>query len=206
MNSGVTSTAVISSATLLLGATIGVFASLLLERTRLTNGVATKLVETYLELRRELCDEISELASLRIGRLPDVDGLLNKRDVISRLYFRYFDFLPAQVLQELNCLYACLGDRENRIYVVRNNELRLANEAEVAKLIEEISLFDNFKYYAYLPLLGADRDARRAASINYQARHVLRVVNSDLSTTLLLKTTKALSKTPRGARRSFSEN
>jgi hypothetical protein len=180
-------TIVLPIVTLILGASLGVLSSLLLERRKQANEVATKVIESYLELRKQLCDELSELASLRIGALPDADELQKRRDLISRLYYRYYDLMPRRVLQEMNCLYACLGDRENRLYVIRNNELRLADDDEVHALVEDLSLVDNFKYYALVPLKRGDRDMRRAASINYQARRVLRVINEDLTIRALLK-------------------
>src|SRR5258707_11454324 len=145
-------TIILPIATLLLGASLGALSSLVLESRRQANGVGTKVIESYLELRKQLCDELSELASLRIGTLPSVDELQEKRDLISRLYYRYYDLMPRRVLQEMNCLYACLGDRENRLFVIRNNELRIANKDEVHALVEDLSLVDNFKYYALLPL------------------------------------------------------
>jgi hypothetical protein len=180
--------------TLFLGAGFGVLSGLLLENRKQANGVATKVIESYLELRKQLCEEVSELASLRIGTLPSMDELRTKRDAISSLHYRYYDFMPKRVLQEINCLYACLGDRENRLFVIRDNELRLADHAEMRVLIEDISLVDNFKYYALVPLMSDDRDTRRSASINYQARRALRIINQDLTISALLKWSRSLRK------------
>jgi len=180
--------------TLLLGGAVGVLSGLLLENRKQANGIATKVIESYLELRKQLCEEISQLASLHIGTLPSADELSRKRDTISTLHYRYYDFMPKRVLQEINCLYACLGDRENRLWVIRDNELRLADEDEIVAMIDDISVVDNFKYYALIPLKSNDRDTRRAASINYQARHVLRVVNQDLTIRALVKWSRSLRK------------
>jgi hypothetical protein len=180
--------------TLLLGGMIGVLSGLLLENRKQANGIATKVIETYLELRKQLCEEISQLTSLRIGSLPSADELERKRDAISTLHYRYYDFMPKRVLQEINCLYACLRDRENRLWVIRDNELRLANEEEIVAMIEDISVVGNFKYYALIPLMSDDRDTRRAASINYQARRVLQVVNQDLTIRALVKWSRSLRK------------
>ncbi|GAA2613084.1 hypothetical protein SMC26_14285 [Actinomadura fulvescens] len=172
---------VLPLATLALGAGLGFVSSIVLESRRQANGIATKIIEGYLELRKELCAEVATLASLRVGAAPAVEDLAAKQDAISHLYYRFYDFTPKRVLQELNCLYACLGDRENRIYVIRDDNLRLADEAETAALIQEISLLGNFKHYALLPLASSDPMIRRAASINYQARRVLHVINQDLN-------------------------
>ncbi|GAA1270041.1 hypothetical protein GCM10009634_11420 [Saccharothrix xinjiangensis] len=173
--------------TLVLGAGLGFLSSLLVERRRQANLVAAKVIDVYLRLRRELCEEVSSLAGLRLDALPTAAELHSKRKAISGLYYRFYDFTPKRVLQELNCLYACLGDRENRIYVIRDDELRLARDEDRAALIGEISLLDNFRYYALVPLKSGDRDTRRAASINYQARRVLHVVNQDMTIRALLK-------------------
>ncbi len=152
--------------TLLLGAFLGVLSGLLLESRKQANTVAAKVIESYLELRKQLCGELSELASLRIGALPSVDELQRKRDLISCLYYRYYDLMPRRVLQEMNCLYACLGDWENRLYVIRNNELRLANDDEVHALVEDLSLVDNFRYYALVPLTETERAGSVIAASN----------------------------------------
>jgi hypothetical protein len=173
--------------TLILGAGLGFLSSLLLERHRQANTVAAKVIDVYLDLRKQLCEKVGELAGLRLDALPTPAELQAKREAISSLYYRFYDFTPKRVLQELNCLYACLGDRENRLYVIRNDELRLAREEDTAALIEDTSLLGNFRFYALVPLKSGDRDARRAASINYQARRVLHVINQDLTIRSLLQ-------------------
>lgn len=180
-------TVLVPMLTLVLGAGFGFLSTLLLERHRQANTVAAKVIDVYLDLRKQLCEEVSELAGLRLDALPTAPELHAKREAISSLYYRFYDFTPKRVLQELNCLYACLGDRENRLYVIRNDELRLAGEEDTAALIEDTSLLDNFKFYALIPLKSGDRDARRAASINYQARRVLHVINQDLTIRSLLE-------------------
>jgi hypothetical protein len=189
-----TLTVLLPLVTLLLGGAVGVLSGLLLENRKQANGIATKVIESYLELRKQLCEEISQLAGLQIGALPSAEELSRKRDAISTLHYRYYDFMPKRVLQEITCLYACLGDRENRLWVIRDNELRLADDDEIVAMIEDISVVDNFKYYALIPLESDDRDTRRAASINYQARNVLRVVNQDLTIRALVKWSKSLRK------------
>ncbi|MEU9095642.1 hypothetical protein ACIOEW_40060 [Streptomyces sp. NPDC087901] len=180
-------TILVALLTLVLGAGLGFLSSLLLERHRQANMVAAKVIDVYLELRKQLCERVSELAGLQLDALPTEAELHAKREAISSLYYRFYDFTPKRVLQELNCLYACLGDRENRLYVIRNDELRLAREEDMAALIEDTSLLGNFRFYALVPLKGGNRDARRAASINYQARRVLHVINQDLTIRSLLE-------------------
>lgn len=194
MTSGSLPNALLPLVALLFGAAFGLLSSLLLERRRQANGVAIKIVEVYLEVRRDLCGQLSDLAVLRADTVPDADELLLRQDAVANLLYRYYDFMPKRVLQEMNCLYACLGDKENRIYAIRNDELRLANEDEVATLVTEISLVGNSKYYALVPLRSANRDTRRAASIKYQARGVLKVVNQDLTIQSLLNWSRSLRK------------
>jgi hypothetical protein len=52
--------------TLILGAGLGFLSSLLLERHRQANTVAAKVIDVYLELRKQLCEKVSELAGLRL--------------------------------------------------------------------------------------------------------------------------------------------
>lgn len=194
MTESVAVATVLPMSALLIGAMLGLFSSLLLENRRQANGVAAKIIETYLEIRRELCDQLSDLAALRTETVPSGEELLAKRDAVANLIYRYYDFMPKRVIQEMTCLYACLGDRENRIFVVRDNELRLANEREVMSMIADISLLENSKFYALVPLRSDDRATRRAASIRSQARRVLTVLNQDLTIRALLSWSRSLRK------------
>lgn len=194
MKVGFATTFLLPAVALLVGAVLGLLSSLLLENRRQANSVAVKIIETYLEIRRDLCGQLSDLAALRTETVPSGDQLLLKRDAVANLLYRYYDFMPRRVLQEMNCLYACLGDKENRLYVVRDNELRLANDDEVIALITEISVLENSKYYALVPLESPDRNTRRAASIRYQARRMLNVLNQDLTIRSLLKWSRSLRK------------
>lgn len=96
---------------------------------------------------------------------------------MSDLYFRYYDFLPREVLIEMNCLYACLSDSQNRIFRCKNNCLLPLEDSELEMFIDQISLVENFRYYAMVPLKSSNEVMRKAASVNYQARSVLRAIN-----------------------------
>jgi hypothetical protein len=181
-------------ATLVVGAAIGLISSLFLEKCRRMGDVSARLLDSYLELRKELCSELSDLANLRIGEPLAPEGLIDSRDRISRLYFQYYDFLPSRVLGELNCLYMCLTDRENRIFVARGDKLAPASDDEIRSLILEISPLVNFRRIAMYPLKSADLDIRRAASVNYHARYVLRILNEDMEVRSLLRWSRSLRK------------
>jgi hypothetical protein len=180
--------------TLVVGAVLGFLTSAWMERSRQRHDVVVKILEQYFKIREQICDEIGELAHLQIGSPLDDQSLITKRDTISKLFYKYYDFLPAEVLQEMNCLYACLTDKRNRIFRCKDNRLLPLQDSEIESFVESISLVDNFKYYALVPLNSSDANIRRGASVNYQARSVLRAINESFSLDSLMGWVKKLPK------------
>ena len=173
---------------------LGFLSSIWIERFRQRNTLTVRILEQYFKIREDICDEISELTNLQIGALLDDEFLDNKRGKLSRYYYKYYDFLPKDVLQALNCLHACLSDERNRIFVCRENTLYPIRDTEIEDFIEQISLVRNFKYYALVPLNSSDSNTRKSASINYQARYVLRIVNANFTLSSLMNWIKKLPK------------
>jgi hypothetical protein len=180
--------------TLAFGALIGLLPGLLLERRKLSYEISSKIIDNYLEARGRLCDEISPFANLRIDSLPSDEDLAKKCEAISNLYSRHYDVLPHRVLQELICLHSCLKDRKNRLFAIRDDELRFAKEDEVDELVFGISFVSNFRHVGLAPLHSKDDDKRRAASINYQARRALLIINQDMSVRMLIKWSRSTRK------------
>lgn len=167
-------TAFLPVITLLLGGVIGFFSSFLTTYLQQRSNVTTKIVEQYFKVREDICEKLSHLANLGINSVIDLSSIKTE---LSKLYFKYYDFLPREVLIEMNCLYACLSDSQNRIFRCKNNSLLPLEDSELEMFIEQISLVENFRYYAMIPLKSNNEIIRKAASVNYQARNVLRAIN-----------------------------
>lgn len=163
--------------TLLLGGIIGFLSSFLTTYLQQRNNVTAKIVEQYFKVREDICGKLSELANLGIDSNVDEAYLLSIKSDMSKLYFKYYDFLPREVLIEMNCLYACLSDSQNRLFRCKNNCLLPLEDSELETFIEQISLVENFRYYAMVPLKSSSDIVRKSASVNYQARSVLRALN-----------------------------
>jgi hypothetical protein len=163
--------------TLLLGGMIGFLSSFLTTYLQQRNNVTAKIVEQYFKVREDICEKLSELANLGVDSNIDDTYILSIKSDMSKLYFKYYDFLPREVLIELNCLYACLSDSQNRLFKCKNNCLLPLEDSELETFIEQISLVENFRYYAMVPLKSSSDIVRKSASVNYQARSVLRALN-----------------------------
>lgn len=158
---------------------MGLLASVCIAYLQHKQDITIKIIEQYFAAREQLCDQLSALANLQVTSSCKLDTatLAEYQENISKLFYKYYDFLPPEVLKEMLCLHACLSDKENRLYKHENNCLILIEDKDIEGFIGQISLIDNFKYYAPIPLESKDPNIRRAASVNYQARSVLVSMN-----------------------------
>lgn len=180
--------------TLFIGTMLGFLSSLLISYLQQKHNVAIRVLEQYLKIREGLCDKLSSLASTRTDNTLSYSSLSDLRDEISMLFYKYYDFLPSEVLKEMLCLHACLSDKQNKIYRCKNNSLLPIEDSEIEEFIEQIAMVENFKYYALIPLNSKDDNVRRATSIRYQARSVLVAMNKYFTLKELMTWAKHLPK------------
>ena len=156
---------------------MGFFSQLFFKSLEMKQDVSDKVLDQFFKARSELCAELSKLAILQ--ELKELDPTLTatSRNKISELYFTYYDFLPKETLEQLNCLFACLSDRENRIFVCEKGKILPIQPSKLNAFIESISLIENFKYSAPIHLQSKNENTRRITSIKCQARSVLKNLN-----------------------------
>lgn len=163
--------------TLVAGTFFGLLTSLCIAYLQHKRDINLKIIEQYFEARGQLCDELSVLASLQIADDQKTPSLHEHIETLEKLFYKYYDFLPSEVLVAMLCLQECLRDDGNNLYKHEDNCLLLMEERDFKRFIEQISLVDNGKYAARIRLKSKDPYVRRTAAINYQARSVLAGIN-----------------------------
>ena len=109
--------------TLVLGLAIGFISNVVLTYIRQRHEITIKIVEQYFKAREELCNKLSVLATLKSDQMLTESEIADIRKEILILYYKYYDFIPAEVLHELNCLHACLGDKKHRLFKYSDNKI-----------------------------------------------------------------------------------
>jgi hypothetical protein len=177
--------------TLIVGAFLGYWANKIQQQYKIT----LKILEKFLIAKEELCEKISDLASIRIGDSINDGEMLKKRNEINKLYYKYFDYYPKEVLIELGCLYACLSIKNYNLYSCKNKKiLPVKDEKEICVMVDRVSLFSNIKYHNSQALLSKNETVRKSASILYQSRNVLLCINEYLTTKKMMGLVKHLRK------------
>lgn len=157
----------------------------------------TLLLE-YKAIAKELAIVLDELLPLSLyphyysqEKCKEIDKALSK------FFFQYYLVLPQEVLEEINCMHACLIDKENRLYIVDKNEsiptLRPRVTAdEIVSLLDEValvkrerSLSEIYLEYNKLP---------RYVYLKCQARHVITILSKSWNMRDLYEWSKNLNK------------
>lgn len=95
---------------LTVGALLGLLSTLLISSIRQRQDVTLRLLDQYLQVRKEIVDEVSDLSNLDIREQFDVQHRRKYRDSISKLFYKHYDFLPEAVLESLTLLNVCLSN------------------------------------------------------------------------------------------------
>lgn len=114
------------------------------------------------------------------GKGYTIEELNKIKNEISQLYFKYYPFLPHDILLELNCMHSCLQSDGKRMYmIVRNKKYNTISQCKTTKEIQDLCrdatlidegldklerIIDNGKLPVYLQL-------------NFQARMVIRRID-----------------------------
>ncbi len=166
---------------LFLGALLGIASSMLSARLQQQHQITKLLIERFFMVRDEISAIVSRYASLTTENQEPENreklSLIAGR--LSLIYYKYYDFIPKEVLLELNCLFVCLKDRKHRIFIQEGNRIiPLPDEEErVYNFIKEVSLVENFTFYAVQAVRSGNDRLKQSVSINCQARAVLASIN-----------------------------
>lgn len=174
------------------GATLGLLSTMLIASFQHRQSVTLRLLDQYLEVRKEMVDTVSELTSLDINQELAAENRNAYRDSISKLFYKHYDFLPKDVLDALILLYVCLN--KPGLYTIKNNYIISMHESEFIPFIESCCLFRNTAYLAALALKSKSSVIRGNEAINLHARCVLYTFNKFNSIDDLLKMIKKLKK------------
>jgi len=182
--------------TLVLGTVLGYVTNMIIRNITKKDTITNKLFDQFIITKNEICEVLSNLANLKtISEIKnnDIDKI---RNTVSCLYFKHYDLLPKTVLLELQCLFFCLSDKNNNLYIISDdlNINVISKENELESFLTQISMIPNFKYIAYYQIMNEDMNVKRAASINFQARKVLKEINNYFNLEYFMKIDKNLKK------------
>jgi hypothetical protein len=176
------------------GTFLGLFTSLLTSSVRQRQDVTLRLLDEYFQVRKELVDAITDLANMNIRDQLDSSRRAEYRYLVSRLFYKHYDFLPKEVLQAMTLLYVCLNSPSSGLFTLRGKGILPMKDEEVIPFIESCSLYDNTKYLAPLALKSDDPTIRGNQALILHARNVLYTLNKYASIKNLLRMTKELKK------------
>jgi hypothetical protein len=179
---------------LIVGALIGLFSTLLASSIRQRQDITLRLLDQYLLVRREVVDAVSELSNMSIRDQFDSDEWDKHQGAISKLFYKHYDFLPKAVLDSLTLLYVCLSKPNGTLFTFRNGAVVPMDERDMASFIEDCSIFSNTKYLSPLALKSSNPKIRTNQAIILHARYVLFTLNKFASIEDLLDMTKKLKK------------
>lgn len=177
-----------------IGALLGLLSTLWVSSKRQRQDITLKLLDQYFEVRKEIVNIVSDLSNLNIKEGLDSARRVEYRDLISKLFYKHYDFLPKPVLDSLTLLYVCLSEPEGGPYIIRDGAVVPMNDSEVIRFIDECSLFINTKYLALLALKSSNPTIKANQRLILHARQVLYTLNKFASIEDLLEMTKRLKK------------
>lgn len=97
---------------------------------------------------------------------------------LSDIYFKYYIYLPQDVLNEINCLHSCLQTNGKKIFYVEDKyRIKPCGKNEVINLFEDTALIggERERIINIVNVYSAER-FKVSLKINLQARRVIRII------------------------------
>lgn len=172
---------------LVLGTILGFFSSILVDRSKNKIGYILSIINSYNRISQDIIELLTEMASLNLGfnsfSKKDIDRW---RKQISYLYFKYYSFLPQEVLLEMNCLHSCLLSNGKCIFWTENNTIKMIREKDmhsekyndlIKNFFDDSTLVSSDdRLYKLIDTYGLNR-IPCSIKINFQARRVIRKID-----------------------------
>lgn len=162
---------------LVIGAALGLLSSLAVSSLGQRQAVILRLLDQYLEVRKEIVDTVSDLTTPdRNEALPE-EVRLKYRDSVAKLFYKHFDFLPHQVLDALLLLHTALANPDGRLFKVHNFTILPLDESEIPSFVSACSMYKNGELIVSLALKSSNPVVRSNLGISLHARYVLYTLN-----------------------------
>jgi hypothetical protein len=179
---------------ILLGAVVGMLSSVLTSAREQRQGVSMKLLDQYLEVRKDVVQAVSDLTNL--GTLHEMSHVTRTeyRDRVSKLFYMHYDSLPKPVLDALILLHVALDRPEQGPYGIVDDTILPMPESQLSAFVQSCSFFRNATFSAPLALNSRNPVVRSNQVIKLHARSVLTTLNQFSSVDDLLELAKKLKK------------
>lgn len=163
--------------TLIVGATLGFYFNSINNQKNQKYQITNEVIKHFFTIRKELSDFLCLLANLDTGNVIEIKDIEKYILKLNMIYYKNYDFFPREVLLEINCLYACLKDKEANIYTIEDRKVKIIEGTELELFLDKLTIINGFKYAAIFNLNHKKYEIRKSASINFQARNVLIKLN-----------------------------
>jgi len=187
--------------TAVIGATGGFFAYLIsffLEKRKNMMAFNMLIFKTYDRITQDIIDVLIEMTSLHVSgnRHHTKEKIREWKEKLSFVYYKYYNYLPKEVLNEINCLHSCLIFEGKFLYVIKekNNMVRSTDE-------DAIILFDDATLVSYEGKRISDSIRKysvnripKSMKINLQARRVITTISKFFGSEKIEKWTSQLKK------------
>lgn len=160
-----------------LGTIIGGVVSFLFFRHKEEVRFNTKLYTEYQPLAQELATILQDFLVLSLHPGHYTKDVCQKIDNdLSKFFFKYYLVLPQSVLEEINCLHACLRSQGKYLYVIdKTKDVPTVRECvdtnEVISFINDVTIVSIRKSWA--ELYRQYQKLPDYLKLRFQARHVI---------------------------------
>jgi hypothetical protein len=162
---------------LLIGALIGYF----IEKWRVRIKFDMNAFDMYDTISKEIIALLTEITSLNLYRSCEKSDMEKWKCKISDLYFKYFIYLPQDVLIEMNCLHLCLSHKGQYLYQPGKDNKgdviieRCDDKQKFKKFVDSVTLYNDGRITALVDKYGIGRFPC-SFKVNFQARKVIKTI------------------------------
>lgn len=133
----------------------------------------------YNSAATEIISLLSPMVSLSLHtKTISIEQICEWKKSLSDIYFKYYIYLPQDVLNEINCLHSCLQTNGKRIFYVQNKyNIKPCGKSEAIALFEDTALVggEKDKIENIIKKYSIEQ-CKTSLKINLQARRVIRIL------------------------------